>query len=107
MPAIFVPFSIEEVVSLANSGEFITHAKAKMLIATHNKPDDNALLGKFNSKLETPKPSATKPVKLNFTLAPSDRDRVQETLNLVKQQRGFLTDAEALMYIINCFWQSG
>ena len=88
----------------ANSGEFITHTKAKMLIASHKISDETELWN--NSAAETPKTSSAKPVNLNFTLLPSEQQRVCNTLKTIKNQQGFQTDAEALMYLIDYFWQT-
>jgi len=96
----------EEAILLANSGEFITRAKVKMLIESHKTQDETAFLDKFDSEQKPLKPRVTKPVKLNFTLLPSERDRVQNTLDVIKQQQGLHTDEEALIYIIDYFWQS-
>jgi len=104
----------QEAILHANSGEFITHAKAKMLIESHppggrhggKTSDETAFLDKVAYEQKTLKPRVEKPVKLNFTLFPSERDRIQDTLELVKQQQGLHTDEEALMYIIDYFWQS-
>ena len=96
----------QEAILLANSGEFITRAKAKMLIESHKTSDGTEFLDKFDSEQKPLKPRMAKPVKLNFTLLLSERDRVQNTLDVVKQRQGLHTDAEALMYIIDYFWQA-